>query len=685
MRSLPILCLLLVAACKKKDADTDSATGPLDPVEQQVNAWLAEMTLEEKIEQMAGSRGVPDLDGTWPQPGLDRLDIPELRMIDGPRGVNKYGGEATAFPVGMARGATWDPELERRVGRAIATEAAAKGANVLLAPVIEVLRHPGWGRAQETYGEDTHHVGRMGVGFIEGAQEVLIASAKHFTANSIEDTRFDVDVSMSERTLREIYIPPFERAVNEAGVGSIMSAYNSVNGDFCAENKHLLTDILKDEWGFTGFVESDWIWGTNSTVPSANAGLDIEMPYGQFFGEDLLAAVDAGEVTEATIDGAVRRILRQKVKFDVGHIPDPGDLVESAEHTSLAREVAEKSIVLLKNEAGALPLNRSALSEIVVVGEFADVANIGDGGSSSVEPSYVITPLAGLEEASQSLTVTHLSEPVDDVAAAAADAVVVVVGLDGDDEGELIPFFDGGGDRDSLSLRASHIALIQQMAAANPRTIVVLEGGSAITMEEWVSEVEAVVLAWYPGMEGGHAIADVLYGDVNPSGRLPLTIPSDNADLPPFDHVSLAVDYGFFHGYRHLQNDGTTPRFPFGFGLSYTTFEVDNLQLGATSVSAGDVLEVSVDVTNTGSIAGDQVVQAYISTNGSAHERAPRDLRGFGRVTVPPGQTVTATFDIRVDELAIWDDAWTIEPLSYTVELGTSSEEIHATADFTID
>ena len=678
------LCLLLLPACRKDASAPPDTPNPSDPVEDQVTAWLDQMTLDEKIDQMAGSQALPDLDGTWPQPGLERLGIPELRMIDGPRGVNHFAGEATAFPVGMARGATWDPELERRVGRAIASEASAKGANVLLAPVIEVLRHPGWGRAQETYGEDTHHIGRMGVAFIEGAQEILLTSAKHFAVNSIEDTRFDVDVTLDERTLREVYIPPFERAVNEAGVGSVMSAYNSVNGSFCAENAHLLTDILKEEWGFTGFVESDWLWGTNSTAASANAGLDIEMPYGQFFGDNLRQAVADGEVSEETIDGAVRRVLRQKIVFDVGTPPDVGDPIESPEHIALAREVAAKSMVLLKNDGDALPIDRATTTEIAVVGPFANIANIGDAGSSRVDPSYVITPLVGLEEAAQEVIITALPEPVDEAAAARADAVVVVVGLDQNDEGEQIPTFPGG-DRDTLSLRESHVDLIRQMAAVNPRTIVVLEGGSAITVDEWVDEVPAILMAWYPGMEGGHAIAEILFGDIAPSGRLPLSIPRALSDLPPFDHVSLAVDYGFFHGYRHLNHEGITPRFAFGFGLSYTTFELGTPELSQSVVSAGDTLSVTIDVTNTGAITADHVVQAYVSTSASTALRAPRDLRGFTRVTVPSGETVSATIDLRVDDLAIWDEEWVLETIPYTLDIGSSSEEIATSIEFSVD
>jgi beta-glucosidase len=331
------------------------------------------MTLEEKVDQMHGS-SLAAVDDLFLTPDNARLGIPGFRMVDGPRGVR--AGRATAFPVAMARGASFDPELERRVGRAIGREAAARGANVILAPTINILRHPAWGRAQETYGEDTTHIGAMGVAFIEGAQEHVLASAKHFACNSIEDTRFDVDVTIDERTLREVYLPHFRRAVVDAKVGSVMSAYNQVNGHYASENAHLIRDILKGEWAFDGFVESDWVFGTRSTVAAANAGLDIEMPAATYFGPWLVEAVQAGEVDEAVIDEAATRVVRKKVELGASMTPqlDP-DVIESAEHLALAREAARAGMVLLKNE-GALPLARAA-GTLVVVGELATVAEPG--------------------------------------------------------------------------------------------------------------------------------------------------------------------------------------------------------------------------------------------------------------------------------------------------------------------
>ena len=366
-------------------------------------------------------------------------------MVDGPRGVR--AGNATAFPVGMARGATWDPALERLVGDAIAKEAVAKGANVLLAPTMNLLRHPGWGRAQETYGEDTHHMTVMSAAFIEGAQQHLIATAKHYALNSIEDTRFEVDVSTDERTLREIYLRHFRHAVMQTGVGAVMSAYNSVNGFYCAENEHLVRDILKDEWGFDGFVMSDWFLGVHSTTESALAGLDVEMPAPVFYGPKLRDAVDGGDVPISIIDDAVTRIVTTKLRFDIAQPAAFGDeVVESDEHIELAREVARRSITLLKNDA-ALPLGSG--DSIALVGSLAATANLGDDGSSAVHPSSSISPLAGLEALANEVTLIDNDAPTtsDEASIAAADAAVVVVGLTGEDEGENLG--TSGGDRDS--------------------------------------------------------------------------------------------------------------------------------------------------------------------------------------------------------------------------------------------
>lgn len=639
-------CVLLVlAACTGDDAPD------VDPIEARVEALLAELTLEEKIALKGGAALVP-MDGIYDAGGVERLGVAPYRMVDGPRGVRS--GNATAFPVGMARGATWDVELERRVGEAIGREAHAKGANVILAPVVNVLRHPGWGRAQETYGEDPAHLAAMGMAFVEGAQAHVLASVKHFALNSIENSRFEVDVQVDERALREVYLPAFRRVVQESKVASVMSAYNQVNGAYCSENAHLLTDILKDEWGFDGWVESDWVLGTRSTVEAANAGLDIEMPLATFFGDELSKAVRSGYVKARTIDESARRILRKHVEFGLD-APAPRDasVVESAAHRALAREVADKSIVLLAND-GVLPLADGV--RVAVLGEFADLANLGDHGSSAVSPSSVVTPFDGL---SARVDATRTSS------VAGFDVAIVVVGLDADDEGEFIP--PNGGDRLSLGLADPDVALIRAVAAQVP-TVVVLEGGSAITMDPWIDEVSAVVMAWYPGMEGGDAIAAVLTGEVNPSGRLPSVFPRAASDLVPFDPSADEVTYGLFHGQRQMDRDGIAPLFPLGFGLSYTTFEYANLVVSGR--------EVTFDLTNTGDVAGIETPQLYVSFEGSAVERPVRALADFARVELAPGETRSVRMQIEDHDVAYWDDGWVVESIAYGVHVGRSAGAI---------
>jgi beta-glucosidase len=657
-------------------------------VNARVETLLQQMTLAQKVEQMHGA-GTLD-EGVWPTPDDDGLGIPGFRMVDGPRGVSKATGNATAFPVGMARGATWDPDLERRVGEAIGTEARAASASVLLAPVTTVVRHPRWGRSQETYGEDPLHVGRMGVGFIRGAQEHVVASAKHYALNSIEDTRFNVNVTVDERTLREIYLPHFRMAVQEGQTGSVMSAYNKVNGLYCGENAPLLRDMLKDEWGFQGFVESDWVLGTRSTVPSALAGLDIEMPLSLYYGPALVTAVEDGDVPEATVDEAVRRVVRTKLCFRLDTDPPVENpaLIESQEHTDLALEVARKAVVLLKNAGATLPLDRMALGSIAVVGPLADLENLGDTGSSDVEPSYAVTALEGIQDRAGAVPVAHVPgttlSPADEAAIAAADAAVVVVGLTADDEGES---FVGAGDRATMDLSPDQEQLIADVAALNATTVVVLEGGSAITVESWIDDVEALLMAWYPGMEGGNAIGDVIFGDVNPSGKLPLTFPQLEADLPPFDNVSLEVTYDYYHGYRLLDRDGVDPRFPFGFGLSYTTYGYANLAVANPMLDPDDTLRVAVDVTNTGAVAGEEIVQLYVSYVGSSVDRPVRDLKDFARVPLGPGETKTVELSVAAEDLAFYDvvgGAWVVEPIDYVAHVGRSARDLPLSAAFAV-
>jgi beta-glucosidase len=602
-------------------------------------------------------------------------------MADGPRGVGTVEG-ATTFPVGMARGATWDPGVEQRVGAAMGRELRAAGGNVLLAPTINILRHPSWGRSQETYGEDVHHLSRMGVAFVEGVQQYVLANPKHYAANSIEDTRFELDVTIDERTLREIYLPHFRAAVLEGGAASVMSAYNSVNGQFCGENEQLLNQILKTEWGFDGFVLSDWLFGTHSTLGSALNGLDLEMPVANVYGNRLLAAVRSGDVPESIIDDAVRRMVRKKLQH---RLDEPSDLDESVlandEHLALAREAAIKGSVLLKNESSALPLDEGSLTRIAVIGILADTPNTGDTGSSSTKPSFVVTPLQGIEEAvGAGVTIDHVAKDVIESADAAvieaADAAIVVTGLTAEDEGEGLI---AAGDRVDLDLSAERIQLIKDVAAIHDRTIVVLEGGGAITMGGWLPDVEALLMVWYPGQMGGHAVADLLFGHANPSGKLPITFPTGLNQLPPFDNESLEVTYDYFHGYRYVDRNGSNPEFPFGFGLSYTTFTIDNLRSSQTQARTGDVVSFRAEVTNTGTVAGEEVVQLYVSYPGSSVERAERELKGFAKVVLDPGETRTVQIDLPVNSLAYYDvtqQAWALEGLEHEVHVGTSSRDL---------
>jgi len=659
---------------------------PTQPTESRVADLLARMTLEEKIEQMHGVQREP-IDHLYQTPANARLGIPGFRMVDGPRGVR--AGKATAFPVGMARGASFDPDLERRVGEAIGAETSAKGGNVLLAPVVNVLRHPRWGRAQETYGEDPHHLGVMGAAFITGAQRHVVASVKHYAANSIENNRFTVSATLSERTLREIYLPHFARAVR-AGVGSVMSAYNRVNGTWCGEHAQLLGEILKREWGFDGFVESDWIFGVHDTAAAALAGLDIEMPRPKVYGRRLLAAVESGEVPVAAIDDAVRRILRIMFRFGIfDRRPQlAASVVASAAHVALAREAAQKSLVLLRNENALLPLDRAVVRRIAVVGELAGRKNLGDHGSSYVSPPYVVTPLDGLQTLAPDAAIDPILSNTPSAAQlariAGADAAIVVVGLTTKDEGEGQI---AAGDRVRLELSAVQEQLICDVAAANPRTVVVLEGGSAIVVERWIERAGAVLLAWYPGMEGGYAIAEVIFGDVNPAARLPITFARGADQLPTFDNEHDDVDYDGLHGYRLADAAGFSPRFPFGFGLSYTTFAYRALALESAAPPRDGTLRATVELRNTGTRAGDEVVQLYVGCTGSRVERAPRELRAFARVRLAPGETRQVVLDVPIAELAYYDvggRTWLVEDADYTAYIGPSSRELPLRASFRV-
>jgi beta-glucosidase len=673
-------------------------------IEALIDQVLAETTLEEKVGMMSG-RGFFQAfqeDGRWGgRPyraggGVERLGLEPFYFTDGPRGVAR--GHSTCFPCTMARGASFDVNLEQRIGEVMGLEARAQGCTLSGAVCINLLRHPAWGRAQETYGEDSFHLGAMGTALGLGIQtHNVCATVKHLALNSMENARFKVSVEVDERSLHEIYLPHFKAAL-DAGVASVMSAYNKMNGTYCGENAELLTAILREEWGFDGFVHSDWVKGVY-TVDGATAGLDVENPEPLIWGKHLTEAVKSGRVDLATIDQACRRILRIWYRFKCAADPVPeytADMVASPAHVSLALEAAEKSAVLLENN-GTLPLNKSKLKTVAVLGRLAALENTGDFGSSRVQPPYVVTPLEGLRRAlgEHAIITGDESDLVAARAAAdAADAIVILAGYTAKEEGEYIPGDISlgqteapvggprmaiGGDRDDLNLPADQIALIHAAAASGKPVIVVIVAGSAVLVESWRESAAAILQTFYSGMEGGTALARLLLGDVSPSAKLPFTVARDAAHYPFFNKDAERIRYDYWHGYAKFDHERLAPRYAFGHGLSYTRFDYT----GVSARRAGDALVASVTVRNTGAVAATEVVQVYIGAPGLAAQRHPKSLKGFARVALQPGEARDVAVRIALADLRWRDPAthsWQLEPGHYRVFAGGASDRLIETA-----
>ncbi|HZO74716.1 MAG TPA: glycoside hydrolase family 3 C-terminal domain-containing protein [Ktedonobacteraceae bacterium] len=810
---------------------------------------LGQMTLQEKVSLLAGTN-------MWYTVPIERLGIPSLKMTDGPNGARGAGSftggtKTTAFPAEISLASTWNTELVERIGQALADETRMKGAQVLLGPTVNIQRSPLGGRNFECFSEDPYLSARLAVAYITGLQrEGVGASIKHYVCNDQEFERFSISSEVRERALREIYLLPFEAAVREARPWTIMASYNLVNGVAASESPYLLTEILRDEWGFDGVVVSDWFESVKSTAASVNAGLDLEMPVPRWRGKKLLAAVEQGEVQEATLDTSVRRLLLLLAKaglFEHSQAQEE-QAIDLPERRALVREAAAEGIVLLKNNNQALPLQREQLTSIAVIGPNAKVAHVTGGGSAQVNAHYAVTPFAGvvakvgdqmrigyeqgctnyrllpLLDTSLALAGTQGSEhglaieyfnngdlsgtsvyqetqstanlmwlnlpagvnprqfsarlearftpqetgsytfslvsaglsrlwldereiidnwtqqtrgreffgfgstevqtvvsleaghqyqltleyatseasrlaavrlgllppiPADAIEraaqlAAASDVAIVCVGFGGEWQSE-------GFDRPDMELPGQQHALVEQVAAANPRTIVVLNTGSPITMP-WLDQVAAVVQAWYPGQECGNAIADVLFGDVVPSGKLPQTFPVRVEDNPaylnfPGENGKVYYGEGLFVGYRYYDKKRVAPLFPFGFGLSYTTFGYSALRLSAREIGPDDTLQVSVDVTNTGLRAGKEVVQLYVRDRQARLQRPEKELKAFAKVHLEPGECKTVTLSIGRSALAYYDDSlhqWVAEAGEFDVLVGASSRDIRALATFTL-
>lgn len=692
-------------------------------IDASVQTVLAGLDLAEKVGMLSG-RGffaaLQEDDRVWgARPyragsGVERLAIPPLLFTDGPRGVTR--GSSTCFPCTMGRGATFDADLERRIGEAMGAEARAQGCTLSGAVCINLLRHPAWGRAQETYGEDPWHLGVMGAAMGTGIQHHnVIATVKHFALNSMENARFTVNVRVEERALHEVYLPHFRHCL-DAGVATVMTAYNKVNGEFCGQNEILLTDILRGEWGFDGFVHSDWVRGVYK-IYGLSAGLDVENPEPLVFGDKLVAAVDSGAVDPKVIDRACRRVLRTQFRFAAQQdpLPDyPAELVACDAHRALALEAAEKCAVLLEND-GVLPLNRDAVKRVAVLGALADIENTGDNGSSRVRPPYVVTPLQGLRRLLGEEAVSHADGTDPDGIAralAGADVAVVVAGYTAKEEGEYIigdvalgadkeKGADGpaprpslsatpiGGDRVSLCLPADQVGLIRTAAESGLPVIVVIVAGSAVLVEEWREHASAVLMSFYAGMEGGTALAKLLFGNVSPSGKLPFTVARDPDHYPFFDRDATEIEYGYWHGYTKFDREGLQPRYAFGHGLSYSRFSYTALEARAVGLSylpltasiVEGAIEISIAVTNDGAATAEEIVQCYISPPGTEADRPHKLLRGFERVQLAPGETRRVEFCVPLRVMQ-WRDpdrhAWRLERGQYRVLVGGSSDDLNS-------
>jgi beta-glucosidase len=823
---------LCLASCCCALGDTPAYQDRNAPLEQRVNDLFGRLTQDEKL-SLLGGRG-------FTTRAIPRLGLPAMAMADAGQGVrggpNGTTGPATAFPCGVLMASTWDPGLIGELGKAAGEEARNKGpgVQVLLGPAVNIHRSPLGGRNAEYFSEDPYLAARLAVDYIQGVQSMGVsACVKHYACNNQETDRTTVDETVSERALREIYLPAFEAAVKEGKVWSVMSSYNLVNGHHASANKYLLTDILKHDWQFDGEVMSDW--GGVHETDVVQDGNDLEMPYGENMNvRKLQAALADGSVTQAAVDDSVHRILRTIIRVGLldGPMSPDQSKVNSPEHAQLAYKVAAEGIVLLQNEGDLLPLDRENIKSIVVIGEAATHMQVDALGSPQVHPTHVVQILDGIQaEAGNGITINYAAAPTGGQPVPASvvttpnnpgthgftaeyftnpdlegnpavsrveqainiqDASDPAPGISGerysarwtatlhpavtgsynltftgDDgyrvyvDGKLlidrwmkqavytssaqahfeagktydlkIEYFQNGGDavaqlkwmppgdttygdaiaaakksdiaivcvsadgtdgegqdRTTMDLPDNQASLIEAVSAANKNTIVVLNTGGPVTMTPWVSKVPALVQAWYPGQEGGTAVADVLFGKVNPSGKLPDTFALSRADYPDtgnFPGVDNKVNYaeGIYVGYRHFDKNRIQPLFPFGYGLSYTSFKYSDLKLSARQFDAAGQITATLDVKNTGKRVGEEIVELYLHETNPAIDRPVRELKGFVKIALDPGQTKSIQFHLAPRDLCYYDvdgRQWKADPGEYEIQIGASSRDILLTAPF---
>jgi beta-glucosidase len=697
-----VLLAFLVAPWKIRASDP-LYLDTTQPAETRVEDLLSRLTLDEKI-------SIIHADSKFTTAAIPRLGIPRRWLSDGPHGVREDVGPdtwqpaghtddfSTAMPAGICLAATWNPDLGFSEGEVIGQEARKRGKDIMLGPGVNILRTPLCGRNFEYLGEDPWLTSRMAIGYIRGAQSQDISSCvKHFALNNQEYERGSINVEVDERTLREIYLPAFRAAVQEAGVWSVMGSYNQFRGQHCCENDYLLNQILKNEWGFKGLVMSDWA-GAHDTKECALNGLDLEMGteknYHDFYlAQPYLDGLKSGEFPMAGLDEKVRRNLRVMIATHVLDARRKTGSINTAAHQAVARRVAEEGIVLLKNDGNLLPLETTKIKTIAVIGENAVRLQSHGGESSEIKAFYEVTPLQGLvnrvgKDVNLTFSEGYGKDGGSDLmaravtAARAADVVIYVGGLNHDSG-----FDCEGSDRLDLKLPYGQDELIQAVVAANPRTIVVLDG-TIMQMDSWLGKVPAVLQAWYPGMEGGNALARVLFGDVNPSGKLPCTFPKRLEDSPahalgnyPGTNGTVTYAEGLLVGYRWFDAKKIEPLFPFGYGLSYTTFKYSDLKLVP---GEGATMTAQFEVQNTGSRAGAETAELYVHQANPGQPRPEQELKGFKKVFLQPGETRTVSIPLDQRAFAYYDinqKSWVAEKDQFKVMIGSSSRDIRLSTD----
>ena len=740
----PALAQTRPAKPTPKPAASANRQALLTTHEAQITALLQQMTLEEKVHMLHAN-------SAFAAGGIPRLGIPEIMTSDGPHGVRPEQGRdwrgvkdaqdaGTAMPTNNALASTWNRSLTYTAGTVLGSEANARGKDIILGPGINIIRVPLNGRNFEYFSEDPYLVAQMVAGYIQGVQsQGVSACVKHYALNNQETHRDDIDVEVSERALREIYLPGFKAAVEQGGVYSLMGSYNKFRGTYATENPYLMNTILKGEWGFKGLVISDW-GSVHNTQEALRNGTDLEMGtdlvlmsqgvdqsaaasgvtgqpdlvngskkslYDRFFlANPLLEDLQKDPSLVPLVDEKVRRILRvMYATHQLGDTKRQPGAYNTKEHQATALKVAEEGIVLLKNEGGLLPLQKT-VKTVAVIGANAERANSMGGGSGQVKAKYEISPLQGIkDELGSGVTVNYVpgytiardqkADPAliaQAVAAAkAADQVIFVGGsIHGYDYSKWSDnAYDAEGvDKPDMKMPFGQDELVRAVLAANPKTVVVLLGGGPIDVAAWAGQAPAIVEAWYPGMEGGHALAHLLYGDVNPSGKLPITFPKQLEDAPamklgeypstPGNPLKQTYKDDIFVGYRYYDTYKVAPQFAFGHGLSYTTFEYGKLAIAPGKQSA----TVKLTVRNTGKVAGAEVVQLYVHDVKSSVKRPDKELKGFEKIMLQPGETKTVTMQLPTEAFQYYDEAkkkWVLEPGQFEVRVGSASDDIRQT------